>query len=73
MWPDKNVSRQLIDHYEGNLQLSRLELVILALECLHSRQHGKMLDGDHAYALMGLLRVRPEVDETDSDFQAFAR
>jgi hypothetical protein len=73
VWPDKEVSRQLIDHYEGNLILSRLELVTIALECLHSRQHGKMLQGDHSYALMGLLLVRPEVDETDSDFQAFAR
>lgn len=73
VWPDKEVSRQLIDHYEGNLILSRLELVTIALECLHSRQRGKMLDGDHSYALMGLLLVRPEVDETDSDFQAFAR
>ena len=73
VWPDKNVSRQLIDHYEGNLILSRLELVTIALECLHSRQHGKFLDGDHSYALMGLLLVRPEVDESDSDFQAFAR
>jgi hypothetical protein len=73
VWSDRHVSRQLVDHYDGNLTLSRLELVILALECLYSRQHGKYMAGDHSYALMGLLRVRPEVDETDSDFQAFAR
>jgi hypothetical protein len=29
--------------------------------------------GDHAYALMGLLLIRPTVDNTDSSFQAFAR
>ena len=37
-WDDARVSRQLIDHYEGSLTLSRLELVTLALICLHSRQ-----------------------------------
>ncbi|KAF2492943.1 hypothetical protein BU16DRAFT_94338 [Lophium mytilinum] len=73
VWKDQNASRQLIDHYEGNLILSRLELVTLGLQCLYSRQHGKYMQGDHSYALMGLLRVRPEVDQTDSDFQAFAR
>jgi hypothetical protein len=73
LWKDKEVSRQLIDHYEGNLILSRLELVTIALECLRSRQHGELLDGDHSYALMGLLLIRPEVDKTDSSFQAFAR
>lgn len=72
-WPDKDVSRQLIDHYEGTLQLSRLELVIIALECLLSRQRGDFLPGDHSYALMGLLRVRPQIDESDTSFQAFAR
>ncbi|KAF2687741.1 hypothetical protein K458DRAFT_169482 [Lentithecium fluviatile CBS 122367] len=73
VWPDKDVSRQLIDHHQGTLKLSRLELVTIALECLFSRQHGTFLPGDHSYALMGLLRLRPQVDETDSGFQAFAR
>jgi hypothetical protein len=31
------------------------------------------LPGDYSYALMGLLRVRPQIDPTDSAFQAFAR
>ncbi|KAB2099238.1 hypothetical protein AG0111_0g12567 [Alternaria gaisen] len=70
---DAHVARQLIDHYEGNLILSQLELVTLALECLHKRQTGEYLPGDHSYALMGLLRVRPQIDRTDSAFQAFAR
>jgi len=64
---------KLIDHYEGNLILNQLELVTLALECLHRRATTEYLHGDHSYALMGLLRVRPEIDPTDSAFQAFAR
>ncbi|KAF1917911.1 hypothetical protein BDU57DRAFT_555651 [Ampelomyces quisqualis] len=70
---DAHIARQLIDHYEGNLILSQLELVTLALECLHKRQTTQYLPGDHSYALMGLLRVRPQIDPTDSAFQAFAR
>ncbi|KAH8646611.1 hypothetical protein BGZ60DRAFT_535595 [Tricladium varicosporioides] len=70
---DATVSRQLIDHYDGTLHLSRLELVVLALLCLQARQTTQYLPGDHSYALMGLLRLRPQVDNTDSAFQAFAR
>ncbi|KIX98564.1 uncharacterized protein Z520_05865 [Fonsecaea multimorphosa CBS 102226] len=76
VWDDGDVARQLIDNYEGSLALSRLELVVLALECLKRRvEKGttKYLEGDLSYALMGLLRQRPKVDQTDSAFQAFAR
>jgi len=73
VWADSTVSRQLVDHYEGSLGLSRLELVILALKCLQSRQTIQYLPGDHSYALMGLLRLRPKIDRTDTAFQAFAR
>jgi hypothetical protein len=73
VWGDLATSRQLIDHYEGNLILSRLELITLALGCLNRRETSEYLPGDHAYALMGLLRRRPLVDSTDSAFQAFAR
>jgi hypothetical protein len=37
-WKDSNITRQLIDHYEGNLTLSRLELVIIAMQCLFARR-----------------------------------
>ena len=53
--------------------LSSLELVTIALRCLHNRQKGHHLPGDMAYALMGLLRRRPDVVKTDTAFQAFAR
>lgn len=73
LWGDASISRELIDHYEGNLTLSSLELVTIALKCLHSRQKGFYLPGDMAYALMGLLRRRPTVVKSDTAFQAFAR
>jgi hypothetical protein len=73
IWDDSSMTRQLVDHYEGNLTLSRLELVILALGCLSNRTTSRYLNGDMAYVLMGLLRQRPVVDRTDSEFQAFAR
>ncbi|KAF2203025.1 hypothetical protein GQ43DRAFT_439211 [Delitschia confertaspora ATCC 74209] len=70
---DAHVARQLIDHYEGNLILNQLELVTLALECLQKRRTQLWFPGDHAYALMGLLRIRPKIDPSDTAFQAFAR
>ena len=73
LWEDASISRELIDHYEGNLILSSLELVTIALRCLHNRQKGSYLPGDMAYALMGLLRRRPTIIKTDTAFQAFAR
>lgn len=70
---DGNLSRQLIDHYEGSLVLGPLELITIALRCLHGREKGSYLQGDMSYALMGLLRQRPTIVPGDSAFQAFAR
>lgn len=70
---DPDVSRHLIDHYLGNINLSSLELGVLALKCLYSRHTTEYLAGDQAYALMGLLRLRPQIDRTDTAFQAFSR
>jgi hypothetical protein len=74
-WDDARYTRQLMDHYEGSLILSPLELVVLALECLGRRDLNRnpYFDGDLSYVLMGLLRRRPEVHGDDSAFQAFAR
>jgi hypothetical protein len=38
VWIDVHRTRQLVDHYEGNLALSRLELVIIALKSLFARE-----------------------------------
>ncbi|CAG8189651.1 unnamed protein product [Penicillium olsonii] len=72
-WGDAPVSRQLIDHYEGSIILSPLELVSIALQCIPCRDTPKFYNGDLAYALMGLLRRRPNVDKDDSAFEAFCR
>ncbi|KAJ4385221.1 hypothetical protein N0V93_010282 [Gnomoniopsis smithogilvyi] len=65
----------ILSHYLGNLKLSCFELSVIAMKCLFSWK--TTLDGyrngDHTYALMGLLRCRPQVDKTDLQFQAFAR
>lgn len=70
---DANVSRHMIDHFLGSISLSRIELSILALQCLFSRKTTEYLRGDQSYALMSLLRQRPQIDRTDTAFQAFAR
>jgi hypothetical protein len=73
LWDDAATVRQLVEHYESSLTLTQLELISIALECLQRRQTEKRNSGDVAYALMGLLRMRPKVIKTDTDFQAFAR
>ncbi|KAG6355994.1 hypothetical protein INS49_015379 [Diaporthe citri] len=74
MWgSDADISRELIDHYLGTINLSTIELSVLTLRCLYARHTTEYLRGDHAYVLMGLLRVRPPIDKMDSQFQAFAR
>ncbi|KAI9745848.1 MAG: hypothetical protein M1818_000529 [Claussenomyces sp. TS43310] len=73
--------RQLIDHYEGSLILTPLELVTIGLECLQSRLDEMLIKpdyrmwsgGDMSYALMALLRRRPKVNRADSAFEAFAK
>ncbi|KAK8154625.1 hypothetical protein IWX90DRAFT_61387 [Phyllosticta citrichinensis] len=72
-WSDAKTVRQLIDHYEGSIHLTPLELVSIALECFETRTTEQRSGGDMAYALMGLLRRRPRVDRSDSSFEAFAR
>jgi hypothetical protein len=71
-WKDAGASRQLVEHFT-NLHLSRLELVSIAMKCLQERTLREKFKGDRSYALMGLLRVRPQIDSADSSFQAFAR
>ena len=73
VWSDTALSGQLIDHYEGSLILTPLELITVALHCLQNRSTKIYLQGDLAYILMGLLRQRPEIVASDSEFQAFAR
>lgn len=79
-YKDPRDIRQLIDHYEGSLILTPLELVTIGLECLQSRLnemiangYSTWFNGDMSYALMALLRRRPQVNSGDSAFEAFAK
>jgi len=72
-WVDHQLSSQMIDHFDGKINLSRLELVKITLHCLNSRGMDQKYDGDLSYVLMGLLRRRPKAYITDSAFMAFAR
>ena len=71
-WTDHQVVRQLMENYT-NVHLSRLELAKVALEAVMSRHIRQAYPGDRTYALMGLMRIRPPIDRTDTSFQAFAR
>jgi hypothetical protein len=79
-YKDPRDIRQLIDHYDGSLILTPLELVTIGLECLQSRLNEMIASGysmwskgDMSYALMALLRRRPQVNPEDSAFEAFAK
>ncbi|KAJ5779485.1 hypothetical protein N7457_007205 [Penicillium paradoxum] len=72
-WVDAPNSRHLVDHYEGSIILSPLELVTIALQCLSARLLQEKTKADIAYILMGLLRRRPRVSSDNSAFQVFAR
>lgn len=71
---DSLESRQLVEHYNGNMILSNLELTSIALQCFSRRtMTSQYLAGDYSYALMGLLRRKPDAEGNDSPFLAFAR
>ena len=72
-WDDSSLVGQLIDHYEGSVILSPLELMTTALLCLQNRHTIDYLQDDLSYTLMGLLRQRANVCPAESAFQAFAR
>ncbi|KAL1632650.1 hypothetical protein SLS58_011357 [Diplodia intermedia] len=74
VWNDGGESRRLIDHFNGTLHMNNLELMTTALQCLHKRSTASQhFNGDHSYALMGLVNIRPRPIWADSAFQAFAR
>ncbi|KAH9905046.1 hypothetical protein F4778DRAFT_731692 [Xylariomycetidae sp. FL2044] len=73
VWHDAKQVRELVDHYESSIHLTSLELVSIALECFSHRQTFQFNNGDISYALMGLLRRRPRVVDSDTGFEAFAR
>lgn len=73
MLKDGDSVRELVEHYSGTIQLSPLELTVIATKCLFAREYNPFSAGDASYALMGLMRRRPRVNKADSAFKAFAR
>jgi len=73
MLKDGTKVRELLEHYAGTIQLSPLELTVIATQCLFARSYNIFSRGDASYALMGLMRRRPKVNQQDSAFKAFAR
>ena len=73
LWDDAPVVGQLVDHLEGSVVMSPLELTTTILKCLQGRKTIQYSKGDRSYSLMGFLRQRPSVCFDDSEFQAFAR
>lgn len=65
--------RLLAEHFTNTLSLSRLELIQVSLTCMRALNFNAFQQGDIAYALMTLLRVRPAMDPTDTEQQALAR
>ena len=64
VWDDGEVSRMLTEHYTSTLLLGSLELIVVALTALGSRQTNLCFVGDLSYALMALLHHRPRNDRT---------
>ena len=78
VWDDAEYSGELVNHFEGSLSLSRIQLAAVGFQCLRSKslQRGNdphMHQGDRVYALAGLMKERPSADTSDSELQAFAR
>ncbi|KAF1832876.1 hypothetical protein BDW02DRAFT_404873 [Decorospora gaudefroyi] len=67
------VALRLLDHQEGKLRLGPIEYLVLCVRFLVVGQTSQYLPGDHAYVLMGLLPHRPQIDPTDTPWQAFCR
>ncbi|KAF2841612.1 hypothetical protein M501DRAFT_990109 [Patellaria atrata CBS 101060] len=64
---------QLLDHFDGHVNLTRLQLIVQLLRFFLGGQTSEFYAGDLYYVLMGLLPYRPRVDPTDSRFQALSR
>ncbi|VUC29420.1 unnamed protein product [Clonostachys rosea] len=74
-WDDAESVKELVNHYEGSAILPPTQLISIALECFARRKTDQFSQGDIAYAVMGLFpdSQRPEPNQNDSGFRAFAR
>lgn len=70
---DNQPTRLLAEHYSGVLNLGRLELFATALEALSNKERSNFTVADRAYALMGLLHNRIQINKGEGLFLALAR
>jgi hypothetical protein len=70
-------TRLLAEHFTGGVDLSRLQLISVALHALSDRQGSDSIEAGRpelAYALMGLLNIRIDANsEKENLFQAISR
>ncbi|KAH8880111.1 hypothetical protein GQ53DRAFT_670571 [Thozetella sp. PMI_491] len=70
---DGRMVRELVDHMEGNLHLTQIELLTRGLDVVMKRPKSQYMNADAIYALMTLSRRRPKPDTNTSEFKAFSR
>ena len=66
-------TRILAEHFSGVLTLGRLELFTVALEALTNKKFSEFRKADPAYALMGFLNHRVQLEGDEQLFEALAR
>lgn len=73
LWDGIANSRLLAEHYSNVLTLSRMELFSAALFALSHRPRNMFVKADFAYALMGLLHHRIQMDKQKGELHALAQ
>lgn len=77
IWGQNQVPNQstriLAEHFSGVVTLGRLELFTVALEALMSKKFSEYNKADPAYALMGFLNHRVQLEGKEGLFEALVR
>ncbi|CAD0097215.1 unnamed protein product [Aureobasidium mustum] len=66
-------TRILAEYYEGQIELTRLEMIVTAIAALSRQNSSRFTDADIAYALMGLLGRRMAIERSDTLHQAMTK
>lgn len=66
-------TRILAEYFEGQTELTRLEMVVTAITALSRQDSSKFTPADIAYALMGLLRECMMIERSDTLHQAMTK
>ncbi|KAK6000023.1 hypothetical protein QM012_004011 [Aureobasidium pullulans] len=66
-------TRILAEYFEGQTELTRLEMIVTAIAALSRQDSSKFTDADIAYALMGLLRKPMTIERSDTLYQAMTK